>query len=623
MSEIKKENNSTSLGPHRGPMRGPGPMMGPGEKAKNVGATLLRIWSFMNTYKLKLAFVVLMVLLSSVFGLLGPWLISQALDSMTRPSSVDFSALLHICLLMGLLYFLSAGANWVQTWFMIRIAQSTIRDIRAKVFRHLQILHLRFFDRHTHGELMSRLSNDVETMNNTLTQTATQIVSSAVTLVGTLILMFSLSPLLACITLVTAPLGMLISKVIIKATRSQFSAQQKELGLINGYVEELISGSKVVKSFNRENQVINGFEAINHRLRTAGIKAQTLSGLMGPVMNVINNFAFALVAVCGGIMAINGQISLGLIAAFTIYARQISRPINEIANQFNMIQSALAGAERVFQVLDETPEYADQSQKDVLGDIKGDVQFESVDFSYIPGRPILKNINLKAQKGQTIALVGPTGAGKTTIINLLTRFYDIDAGSISIDGKDLRILDKDSLRSKLGLVLQDAYLFSASVKENLRYGRLDASDEEILEAARKANVDVFIERLPESYDTILGEDAGDLSQGQRQLLTIARAILANPSILILDEATSSVDTRTEVHIQQAMLKLMKGRTSFVIAHRLSTIRKADEILVIDKGEIVERGNHQALLDQQGFYWKLYNSQFKKKQNPLAQTSGDA
>ncbi len=510
---------------------------------------------------------------------------------------------------MAAIYALISLYIWLQNRTMINVAQLTIRNMRKDAFDKLESLPISFFDTRPRGDVMSRLTNDIDLINNALSSSLTQIFSSIITLTGTVILMLWLSPLLTVISMITVPIMLITTNIITKHTRRYFSEQQRVLGVLNGFAEENISGQKVVKAFVREAKEIERFEVTNEELKNVGIKAQIYSGIMGPLMNVLNNIGFAIVALSGGWLAVQQVITVGTIATFINYTKQFTRPLNELANQINIIQSAIASAERLFEIMDESPEPADPPDAIELKSVKGDVEFRNVSFSYKPDEAVLKNINFHAYPGQTIALVGPTGAGKTSIINLLTRFYDPDNGDIFIDGYNIQKITRKSLRSSLGIVLQDTYLFSESVKENIRYGRLDATDEEVKAAARLANAEQFILSLPEGYDTILSEDGGDLSQGQRQLLAIARAILANPAILILDEATSSVDTRTEQHIQEAMLKLMEGRTSFVIAHRLSTIRKADMILVINDGEIIERGNHMQLLKQKGFYYNLYMSQF--------------
>jgi ATP-binding cassette subfamily B protein len=461
---------------------------------------------------------------------------------------------------------------------------------------------------------MSRLTNDIDTVSAVLHMGLTRLFSGIITISGTIILMLIKSPVLTLIVLSIVPLMMLVTRLITKYTGKLFIKQQMTLGELNGKIEETISGQRVVKLFCREDRVIHEFEESNQQLKHTALKAQVLSRIMGPSMNMLNNLGFALIAGIGGLLVLNditGAVTIGTISVFLNYSRQFTRPINELANQYNMVLSAAAGAERVFQVLDHEPEPEDAPDAVDLKEmnVKGHVEFNNVSFAYDDENLVLKNFNLKVKPGQTVALVGPTGAGKTTVINLLTRFYDVNEGSILIDGTDIRKIRRNSLRSSLGIVLQDTYLFNASVRDNIRYGRLTATDEEIEQAAKTANAHGFITRLPQGYDTILTDDGGNLSHGQRQLLAIARAVLADPAILILDEATSSVDTRTEVYIQKAMLNLMKGRTSFVIAHRLSTIRDADIIVVINNGELVEKGTHQELLNNKGFYYNLYQSQF--------------
>lgn len=579
-------------------------------RARDTGATLLRLWRYLARQRAGLVGVVLLTALGSGAALLGPYLLGVAVDRYIIPR--DSNGLLGLCLALLGVYAFSAGANWVQAYVMSGVAQRTVRQLRSDLFARLQRLPLVYFDTRTHGELMSRTTNDIENVSNTLNQSVTQLIASLLTVVGALALMLSLNVWLTIVSLLTVPLVMLATGSIAKHTRRFFTAQQKHLGELNGFIEETIAGQKVVKVFRREAGSAAQFRSINAKLCEAGTRAQIFSGMTGPVMNVVNNLGFAVIAAVGGWMVFRDWTTVGVIVSFLNYSKQFSRPINELANQFNMIQSALAGAERVFEVMDaRTEEDEDGTRRALPETIAGDVRFESVSFGYRPDHPILKGVTLTAKPGDTIALVGPTGAGKTTIVNLLTRFYDVSEGRITIDGQDIRELDKIDLRQRLGIVLQDAYLFSDTIRENVRYGRLEASNAEIEAAAKLANADAFIRRLPQGYDTQLSAAGGNLSQGQRQLLTIARAILADPAILILDEATSSVDTRTEMQIQEAMTSLMKGRTSFVIAHRLSTIREADQILVINGGEIIEHGTHDELVALRGFYYELYTSQFKR------------
>lgn len=588
---------------------GPGRGMMPKARAKDTRASLLRLCRYLARQRVGLIGVVLLTLLSSGAALLGPYLLGISIDRYVIPR--DGAGLMRLCLLLLAVYAFSAAATWVQAYVMAGVAQRTVRQLRSDLFARLQRLPLRYFDSKTHGELMSRTTNDIENVSNTLNQSVTQLISSVVTVVGALVLMLSLNVWLTVVSLITIPIVMLVTGKIAKHTRSYFTGQQQSLGELNGFIEETVSGQKVIKVFRREKKAADQFRSINSRLREVGIKAQIYSGTIGPVMNVVNNLGFAVIAAVGGWMAYKGWTSIGVIVSFLNYSKQFSRPVNELANQFNMIQSAVAGAERVFEVMDAETEDEEASDRLPVPSVRGEVRFEEVSFGYRADHPILKRVSLTAKPGDTIALVGPTGAGKTTIVNLLTRFYDVTEGRITVDGRDIRELDKISLRRQLGIVLQDAYLFSDTIRENLRYGHLDATDAEIEAAAKLAGADGFIRKLPQGYDTQLTAEGSNLSQGQRQLLTIARAILADPAVLILDEATSSVDTRTEMQIQEAMNSLMKGRTSFVIAHRLSTIREADMILVLHGGEIIERGTHEELLERQGFYYELYTSQFKR------------
>lgn len=521
------------------------------------------------------------------------------------------AALRDTVLLMFLLFLGSGLCSLGQSLLLVNVAQHAVRIIRADLFQRLQKLPLRFFDSKTHGELMSRLSNDVDNVSNMLSNALTQVLSSIITVVVSLSMMLSLSWQLTIIACLTIPLSMLVLGRIAKYTGRLFKQQQAALGELNGVVEETITGAKVVKVFSREKYVMEDFQRSNEELTEVGTKATIFSSCIGPLMNVIGHISFALMAGIGGYLVVAGSVgSVGMIQSFLQYSRQFQMPINNLANQVTMLQSALAGAERVFEVMDTEPEPEDAPDALPLKSPKGHVEFEDVTFGYAPDVKILKDVSFEALPGQTIALVGPTGAGKTTIVNLLMRFYDIDSGVIRIDGEDIRHYKRQDLRDSLGMVLQDVYMFAGTVRDNIAYGKLDATDEEIVRAAKAANCHDFIMRLPNGYNTDLAEDAANLSQGQRQLLSIARAILANPAVLILDEATSSVDTRTEMNIQQAMIALMKGRTSFVIAHRLSTIRGADQILVIQDGHIVERGTHEQLLEKQGVYAGLLNSQYR-------------
>jgi len=590
---------------------GPGGMrmMGKVEYAKDRRGTVGRLWGYLRRQRLTLTVIAVVVAVNTGLNVVGPYLLTLAIDDYILPG--DLPGLARIGMVMLGVYALNSLLTWVQAYVMAGVAQQTVRDLRNDLFEHLQTLSLRFFDTRPHGDLMSRLTNDIENVNMVLSESATQLVSGVLSLVGIAAMMIWINPYLALISLVTLPfMALVLVREIVKRTRVGFREQQAALGVLNGIIEETVTGQRVVKAYNRQATVVAEFDAANLTLRGAASRAQIFAGFMGPLMNVINNLGLAIVAGTGGWLAVQGLATVGTVAGFINYARQFSRPLNEIANLYNSIQSAIAGAERVFAVLDEQPEIVDAPDAQAVGPLRGDVRFVDVTFGYNPAQPVLKGVNLHAKPGQTFALVGPTGAGKTTIVNLLTRFYDIDQGQILIDGLEIRALKKDELRRQLGIVLQDTYLFADTVMENIRYGRLDATDDEVIAAAQLANADQFIHRLPLGYGTHLSERGSNLSQGQRQLLAIARAILADPSVLILDEATSSVDTRTEQHIQEAMLRLMTGRTSFVIAHRLSTIRSADQILVVNHGEIMEQGTHAELLAQQGFYAQLYTSQFR-------------
>lgn len=592
---------------------GPGPRPLPGllpkVRPKDTKGTIRRLWGYLRRQRAALILVFVLTAIGAALGLIGPYLLGTAIDKYILPG--DVNGLLRLCIVLIVVYTAGAGMNWLQLYMMNRVSQRAVWELRNDLVGRLQKLPLRFFDSKTHGELMSRTTNDVDNVSNTLNQSVTQLITGVLTFAGALGIMLFLNVWLTLLNLVTVPVTLLVTRKIAGFTRKYFSGQQKSLGEMNGFIEETVSGQKVVATFCREDTSIAQFAAINKELTNTSIKAQVLSGMMGPVMNVINNLGFALIASVGGWMALHSMTSIGTVVSFLNYSRQFSRPINDLANQFNMIQAAIAGAERVFEVMDTPDEYEGEADGKQWEAPKGEVIFKDVTFGYKEGVPVLKGVSLHARPGDMIALVGPTGAGKTTVVNLLTRFYELEGGTVTVDGAELSTIDKNSLRRGLGIVLQDAALFSDSIRENIRYGKLDATDEEIIAAAKLANADSFIRKLPNGYDTVLAAEGSNLSHGQRQLLTIARAILADPAILILDEATSSIDTRTEMHIQSAMRTLMKGRTSFVIAHRLSTIREADQILVIDGGRIIERGTHEELLEEEGFYFRLYTSQFKK------------
>lgn len=588
---------------------GPGPrVMGEKVRPKNGRITLWRMWRYLRRQRLILTSVVALVALATLFNLAEPYLVGVAIDRYVETGDLD--GLLRIVLLMVGIAVLYGGVVWVHLRLMIRVSQYTVRDLRKDLFAKLQTLPLRFFDERPHGELMSYLTNDVENISLVLAENVTTFISSVMIVSGMITMMLIINVPLALVSLVVLPLTAYFTNFVAQRTHHGFREQQDALGVLNGQIEETITGGKVIRAFGREQAVIADFEAKNTRLREAAVYAQTYGGLMGPGGNLIYNFGYVLIAASGGWLALNGHVTVGIIATFLTYTQQLRRPLNDLSNMFNLIQSALAGAERVFSILDEHNELDNVPNAVLLPQAEGKVALEDVSFGYRPDVAVLKHVSLDVQPGQMVALVGPTGAGKTTIINLLSRFYDVNSGSIQLDGHDIRLIDKHDLRRRLGIVLQDTFLFSATVMENIRYGRLTASDADVMAAAEVANAAPFIRRLPRGYQEMLSERAENLSQGQRQLLAIARAVLADPAILILDEATSSVDTRTEIHVQEAMRRLMKGRTSFVIAHRLSTIREADLILFIRHGEVVERGTHSELLARRGFYYTLYKSQFK-------------
>ncbi|BCS82334.1 multidrug ABC transporter ATP-binding protein [Caldicellulosiruptor diazotrophicus] len=595
------------FGPGPVPGRGPGHRFSnKGSKPKDLKVTLKRLWGYFKEFKLLLLVIFLTITIGAILQIISPLLIQQAIDNYIIPRRL--SGLYKIILGMIGIYIVNSIFAYLQGYGMMVISQKVVFKMRNDLFSKLQKLPIKIFDTKSHGDLMSRLTNDIDVVTNTLNASLTSIFSSIITIVGSIVVMLLLSPVLTVLTLTVVPLMFWLTNLIASRTRKLFSQNQKLLGSLNGIIEEDITGQKVIKVFTREEKEIKKFEKVNKELTQVGIKAQIFSGIIPPLMNLLNNLAFIIVAASGGFLALKGFITVGTIASFIQYARQFTRPLNDLANQFNQIQSAFAAAERVFEIMDEQEEMSSEDEVE-LKDIKGEVEFRNVWFSYTKGQPVIKNISFKVKPGQMVALVGPTGSGKTTIVNLLSRFYDVDSGQILIDGIDIRKINRHSLRKKLGIVLQDTFLFSEPVKENIRYGKLSATDDEVILASKMANAHDFVKHLPHGYNTVLTDNGMDLSQGQRQLLAIARAILSDPAILILDEATSNIDTRTEKLVQSAMLKLMQGRTSFVIAHRLSTIRNADLILVIYNGEIIEQGTHEDLLAKKGFYYNLYMSQF--------------
>lgn len=577
-------------------------------KVKDWKGTLKRIWGYMSDQKVMFFFVLLMVFISTVLTILGPFLVGKGIDIYIVEKSGNHFFFFFVVLV--LIYALHSLSIWLQNIWMIKVAQNTVYKIRSDLFRQFHLLPISFFDQKKTGELMSRMTNDVENVSSTLNSSVIQISSSVLTLIGVVSVMLWMSPFLTIITLIVVPLLVVGMKWITRRTGQLFKEQQRSLGELNGYIEETITGQRIVKTFSQENRVMHEFLEKNERLRRSSFWAQTISGFIPKLMHVLNNLSFTLIAGFGGIFALKGWITIGTIVVFAEYARQFTRPLNDLANQFNTLLSAVAGAERVFDLLDEQAEEADFGEYVQSANIKGDIVFDRVSFSYGEESQTIKNISFHVSPGETVALVGATGAGKTTIINLLARFYEINEGRILIDGKDISKLRRSELRQAMGFVLQDPFLFHTTIRENIRYGRLDATDEEVEEAAKLANAHSFIKNLPDQYDTIINEGGTSISQGQKQLLSIARAILKNPSILLLDEATSSIDTVTELKIQEALERLMKGRTSFVIAHRLNTIKKADQIFVIQDGRIVEKGSHDKLLEKEGFYFDLVTNQLK-------------
>jgi ATP-binding cassette, subfamily B, multidrug efflux pump len=601
-----------SSGGSQSPQRRAGHGRGPAriERADDIGGTLRRLLGYLGPYKVGLIVVVALVIVSSVLSLAGPVLMGRAIDGYIATKHLP--GLLRISLAMLAVYLGAAGTSAVTGIILARISQRAMQVLRRDLFQHLQTLSLRFFDRQPHGELMSRLTNDIDAINRVISSQVTQLISGLLTLVGILVMMFVLNVWMALASMIVLPLMTLFVGVVGKRTRGGFRALQEQLGTLNGQLEEVYSGQRVIIAFGQQGSTFDRFQRANEAVRETGIRAMSYASLVPPLMGIFSNANIAVLVGIGGWMALEGLATVGTIATFISYSRRFAAPLRQLGDLYNQVQSAIAGAERVFQILDEHPEIEDAPGALALDTLEGHVVFDKAEFGYVPGVQVLHGVSLEALPGQTIALVGPTGAGKTTVVNLLTRFYDTDAGAILIDGHDIRDVRKADLRRQLGIVLQDNFLFADSVMENIRYGRLDATDDEVIAAAKLANAHQFVHRLPDGYDTVLTERGSNLSQGQRQLLAIARAILADPAILVLDEATSSVDTRTELHIQEALLTLMEGRTSFVIAHRLSTIREADQVLVIDEGRIIEQGTHPELLAQKGFYHNLYMSQFRKQ-----------
>ena len=672
MSERNKEKPAQAKGMGRGPGPG-GHMGGAlVEKPKDFKSGFKRLLKYLGKYKIALVIVLIMAVGGAVFSIFGPKILGRATTELFAPTlakveamsqlkdilpaevvdqmksgelseqemmnlvmqnvdmndqdqaavlqkayadfqtasemKIDFGAIAKIIWLVLILYGVSAIFNFIMQFVMAKTSQSVVFEMRKQVEAKLSKLPLKFFDGKTHGEILSRVTNDIDTVSSTMQQGVTQVITSATLMIGITVMMFTISWIITLVCLVVIPMSFIFIRAIIKRSQKYFKQQQKEIGNINGHVEEMYAGHLVVKAYGKEADSVAEFDETNERLYGVGWKAQFLSGIMMPIMTLINNLSYVLVCVIGGVMVINGSITIGNVQAFIQYSRRFSQPISQTAQIANVMQSTVAAAERVFEILDEE-EISQESEQNLIENPKGAVVFDHVKFGYEPGVTVIKDMNLDVAPGSVIAIVGPTGAGKTTLVNLLMRFYEVDSGRITVDGVDITSVPRENLRKQFGMVLQDTWLFGGTIEENIAYGNDKASKEDIIRAAKIAHADHFIRTLPKGYDTVLNEEASNISQGQKQLLTIARALLADPPVLILDEATSSVDTRTEEYIQSAMIELMKGRTNFVIAHRLSTIRDASTILVMNEGEVIEQGSHESLMSQNGFYADLYNSQF--------------
>lgn len=600
----------------RGPMHGG---MGQGEKAKDFKGTIGKLMKYLSQYKIGLTFVVIFAVGSTIFNIVGPKVLGKAtteiynglISKVSGGSGIDFTKIGHIMLMLLALYVASALFSFVQGYIMTGVSQKLTYRLRKEISEKIDRLPMNYFDKMTHGEILSRITNDVDTLSQSLNQSATQLITSVTTIIGVLVMMLSISPLMTIIAILILPVSMLFISLIVKRSQKYFKNQQEYLGHVNGQVEEIYGGLNIVKAFNKEEDVIETFDRDNDMLYQSAWKSQFLSGIMMPIMSFVGNLGYVAVVIFGGYLAIQGTIEVGDIQSFIQYVRQFTQPIQQVAQVTNMLQSTAAAAERVFEFLEEEEEVQTEENVVPVESLESRVEFDHVKFGYNPDHVIIHDFSAKVEPGQKIAIVGPTGAGKTTMVKLLMRFYELNGGSIKVDGHDIKDFRRGDIRQIFGMVLQDTWLFKGSIEENIRYGKLDATHEEVVAAAKAARVHRFVQTLPGGYDMELNEEASNVSQGQKQLLTIARAILADPKILILDEATSSVDTRTEVQIQKAMDTLMEGRTSFIIAHRLSTIRNADMILVMKDGDIVEHGNHDELLAEGGFYADLYNSQFEE------------
>lgn len=619
MSE-QTEQDSVTRAPERPPRRPHGPMgmsLG-GEKATDFRGTMKKLLHFMGKYKIALVIVVVFALGSTIFNIIGPKVLSTATTELFEgitakiagTGGINFDAVGVILLTTLILYAVSAACSFAQGWIMTRVVQGTCFELRRRIAAKIDALPVGYFEKTSTGDVLSRITNDVDTLGMNLNASVTQLITGVATVLGVVIMMLSISPIMTLVALIIIPVSLLIVSVVVKRSQKYFRMQQNRLGAINGQVEETFSGHAVVRAFGKEDEVVEKFRQTNEELRESAWKSQFLSGLLMPIMTFVSNLGYVVVAVVGALFAIQGRITVGDIQAFIQYMKNFTQPLTQLAQISNVLQQMAAAAERVFEFLD-AEEEKDEPAKILAAEVKDNVEFVHVSFSYEPGKPVITDFSASVKEGQTVAIVGPTGAGKTTMVKLLMRYYDVDSGAIRIGGHDVREFDRNDLRSMVGMVLQDTWLFKGTIRENIRYGNLEATDEQVEAAAKAAFADHFIRTLPGGYEMEINEDASNISQGQRQLLTIARAILADRRMLILDEATSSVDTRTEELIQRAMDRLMHGRTSFVIAHRLSTIRNADLILVVQNGNIVEQGNHTELLARGGAYANLYNSQFAR------------
>ncbi len=583
------------------------------EKAKDFKGSLKRLAKYLGPERFKIISVVIFSIAATIFTIISPDLLGNITTEIYKgifsPSGVNMDEVVRLIKVLAFLYVFSSVFSYIQNFIMVGVTQNTVFRMRKDIKDKLSRLPLKYYDSKTHGELLSRVTNDVDTVGSTMQQSLNNLLTSVVMIVGVLVMMLRISWVMTLVALITLPLSIFLIRPIVKRSQKYFKAQQKTLGDLNGHIEEMYSAHPIVKAFGKEKDSLETFDNVNKELKNVGWKAMFMTGIIMPVINLVNNIVYVLISVVGAVLFINGKIEFGNIQSFIQYVRLFSQPISNVASVSNLIQSTIAASERVFELLDEEEEFDISAENQIFTDAHGDVTIKNIAFSYRKDQPLITDFSIHVNQGETIAIVGPTGAGKTTLVNLLLRFYDVQKGDILIDNKSIFTTSRSDVRSVYGMVLQDTWLFNGTIKDNIRYGRLDATDEEIINAAKIANVDHFIRTLKDGYDTVINEEGTNISQGQKQLITIARAILANPKILILDEATSSVDTRTESYIQNAMLNLMEGRTNFVIAHRLSTIKNATNILVMNNGSIIEQGNHQELMAQKGFYYDLYNSQF--------------